>query len=86
MICVLLHTHPPSQTGSTHQNRYILAERIQLQIEYAPEPRFHSGTREQASAPVLDAFYEKYGNAGSHRENAAREYAVRNGINTGELH
>ena len=63
-----------------------VAERIQLQIEYAPEPRFHSGTPEQASAPVLEAFYEKYGNTKNYRENAAREYAARNGINTGDLH
>jgi hypothetical protein len=57
-----------------------VAERIQLQIEYAPEPRFKSGTPEQASPQVLEAFYEKYGDTKTYRENAAREYAARNGM------
>lgn len=57
-----------------------VAERIQLQIEYAPEPRFNSGTPEQASPQVLEAFYEKYGGNKISRESAAREYAANNDI------
>lgn len=58
----------------------VVAERIQLQIEYAPEPRFNSGTPEQASAQVLQVFYEKYGGTKTSRERMAREYAANNDI------
>jgi cyclohexyl-isocyanide hydratase len=35
------------------------AERIQLYLEYAPEPPFDAGSPETASSPVISAFFER---------------------------
>jgi cyclohexyl-isocyanide hydratase len=40
------------------------AQEIQLAIEYAPNPIFHSGTPENAPAEVLERFQKKYESIG----------------------
>jgi cyclohexyl-isocyanide hydratase len=57
-----------------------IAEVIQLAIEYAPEPVFHSGTPDTASPEVLSAFWESYGNVKVSRETDARRFATAFGI------
>lgn len=52
------------------------AQEIQLAIEYAPNPIFHSGTPESAPADVLESYQEKYEPIGSAREEEAIRYAV----------
>ncbi|WP_293883273.1 DJ-1/PfpI family protein [Sphingomonas sp.] len=54
-----------------------IAERNQLDIEYAPEPLFHSGTPEQVTENVLAAFFESYGANKELREAEARRFAER---------
>jgi len=44
------------------------AEEIQLAIEYAPDPVFHSGTPDTAPAAVLESFQRKYEPIGAARE------------------
>ncbi len=51
------------------------AEEIQLAIEYAPNPIFHSGTPESAPAGIVQSFQEKYAPFGTAREAEARRYA-----------
>lgn len=53
-----------------------VAQEIQLSIEYAPNPVFHSGTPETASAEVLRAFNESYSAVAASREAEARRYAA----------
>lgn len=52
------------------------AQEIQLAIEYAPNPIFHSGTPESAPAQVLESFQKKYQPVGSAREAEAIRYAA----------
>jgi cyclohexyl-isocyanide hydratase len=52
------------------------AQEIQLAIEYAPNPIFHSGTPESAPADVLKSFQKKYEPIGSAREAEAIRYAA----------
>ena len=52
------------------------AQEIQLAIEYAPNPIFHSGTPESAPAVVLESFQKKYQPVGSAREAEAIRYAA----------
>jgi DNA-binding MarR family transcriptional regulator len=52
-----------------------VAEEIQLDIEYAPEPPFHSGTPETALPEVIRAFFENYGAVKESREAEARRFA-----------
>ena len=52
------------------------AEEIQLAIEYAPNPVFHSGSPESAPPEVLESFQRKYGPIGSAREAEALRYAA----------
>lgn len=47
------------------------AQEIQLAIEYAPNPVFHSGTPESAPVEVLQSFQRKYGPIGTARETEA---------------
>ena len=54
------------------------AQEIQLAIEYAPNPVFHSGTPESAPAEVLEKFQTKYEPIGREREAEAILYAERN--------
>lgn len=51
------------------------AQEIQLAIEYAPEPIFHSGTPESAPAEVLESVQRKYEPIGTARETEAIRYA-----------
>jgi len=57
-----------------------VAEEIQLDIEYAPNPHFHSGTPATASQSVIDAFYLKYGHNRSDREAQAERFAIKHGL------
>lgn len=52
------------------------AQEIQLAIEYAPNPIFHSGTPESAPAEVLGSFQKKYQPIGTARETEAIRYAA----------
>ena len=54
------------------------AQEIQLAIEYAPNPIFHSGTPESAPAEVLERFQKKYAAIGREREAEAILHAKRN--------
>jgi cyclohexyl-isocyanide hydratase len=57
-----------------------VAEEIQLEIEYAPNPRFHSGTPATASESIVDAFYRQYGHNRADRKTEAERFAIRLGI------
>jgi cyclohexyl-isocyanide hydratase len=54
----------------------VAAQEIQLAIEYAPNPIFHSGSPESAPADVLKSFQRKYEAIGSARETEAIRYAA----------
>jgi cyclohexyl-isocyanide hydratase len=53
------------------------AQEIQLAIEYAPNPVFHSGTPQSAPDEVLKSFQNKYEPIGAARETDAIGYAAR---------
>ena len=57
-----------------------VAEEIQLDIEYAPDPPFHSGTPETAPPQVVEAFFAHYGHVKESRKAEARRFARRLGI------
>ena len=50
------------------------AQEIQLAIEYAPHPVFHSGTPDTAPPEVLESFRRKYQPIGAARETEALRY------------
>lgn len=52
-----------------------VAEEIQLDIEYAPEPLFHSGTPVSATPEVVEAFFRNYGANKQSREAEAKRFA-----------
>lgn len=52
------------------------AQEIQLAIEYAPNPVFHSGTPESAPPEVLQSFLKKFESIGAAREAEAIRYAA----------
>lgn len=52
------------------------AQEIQLAIEYAPDPVFHSGTPESAPTEVLQSFQRKYDSIGAAREAEAIRHAA----------
>lgn len=54
-----------------------LAKQIQLEIEYAPNPHFHSGTPDLASRSVIEAFYRSYGENRITRMSEAERFAQR---------
>jgi cyclohexyl-isocyanide hydratase len=58
----------------------LAAETIQLDIEYAPFPLFHSGTPEQASPEVIGMYYQGYGAVKTSREQEARRFAEKLGV------
>ena len=60
------------------------AQEIQLAIEYAPDPVFHSGTPESAPAEVLQSFQRKYEPIGTAREAEAFRHAAKS-INASTL-
>jgi cyclohexyl-isocyanide hydratase len=51
------------------------AEQIQLSIQYAPDPVFHSGTPDTASDEVIRAFDESYREVKASREAEAQRFA-----------
>jgi cyclohexyl-isocyanide hydratase len=53
------------------------AERIQLEMQYAPEPPFDSGTPARAPAPVLEAARQSVANISAARLEAAKRAAGR---------
>jgi cyclohexyl-isocyanide hydratase len=57
-----------------------IAEEIQLDIEYAPNPHFHSGTPSTASKSAIDAFYRQYGHNRADRQAEAERFAAKLGI------
>jgi cyclohexyl-isocyanide hydratase len=57
-----------------------VAQEIQLSIQYAPNPVFHSGEPETAPAEVLQAFSESYSAVAASREAEARHFAVILGV------
>lgn len=59
-----------------------VAQRIQLNIEYAPEPPFNSGTPESAPQSVADAERLAYTELTRTRVRTARRIAARFGIDT----
>jgi cyclohexyl-isocyanide hydratase len=58
----------------------VIAQEIQLSIQYAPNPVFHSGTPETAPAEVLQAFNKSYSPIAASREAEARRFAAILGI------
>lgn len=56
------------------------AEEIQLSIQYAPAPVFHSGSPHTARAEVLRAFNESYQDIKTSREAEALRFAKRAGV------
>jgi len=57
-----------------------IAQEIQLSIQYAPNPVFHSGTPETAPAEVLHAFNKSYSTIAVSREAEARRFAAILGV------
>jgi cyclohexyl-isocyanide hydratase len=57
-----------------------VAQEIQLHIQYAPNPVFHSGTPDTAPAEVLQAFNESYSAIAASRETEARQFAAILGV------
>jgi len=53
-----------------------IAQQIQLSIQYAPNPVFHSGTPDIAPAEVLQAVNESYSAIAASREAEARRFAA----------
>jgi len=54
----------------------LVAQEIQLDIEYAPDPPFRSGTQETAPPEVIQAYFARYGSVKESRETEARRFAV----------
>jgi cyclohexyl-isocyanide hydratase len=57
-----------------------IAQEIQLSIQYAPNPVFHSGTPDTAPAEVLQAFNQSYAAIAASREAEARRFAAILGV------
>jgi cyclohexyl-isocyanide hydratase len=57
-----------------------LAQEIQLSIQYAPNPVFHSGTPDTAPAEVLRVFNESYSAIAASREAEAQRFAAILGV------
>jgi cyclohexyl-isocyanide hydratase len=57
----------------------VVAQEIQLDIEYAPDPPFHSGTPETAPPEVIQAFFAHYGSVKESREAEAKRFAAKLG-------
>jgi cyclohexyl-isocyanide hydratase len=57
-----------------------VAEAIQLEIEYAPEPRFNSGSPDTASEDVIKRFFENYGHNKDLRQQEAKHFALELGV------
>jgi cyclohexyl-isocyanide hydratase len=57
-----------------------IAQEIQLSVQYAPNPVFHSGTHDTAPAEVSQAFNESYSAIAASREAEARRFAAILGV------
>jgi cyclohexyl-isocyanide hydratase len=57
-----------------------VAEEIQLDIQYAPNPVFHSGTPEEADSDVIEAFFRIYGQNKQARESEAHRFGTKLGV------
>ena len=57
-----------------------VAEEIQLDIQYAPNPVFHSGTPEEADSDIIDAFFKIYGQNKQARDIEAHRFATKLGV------
>jgi cyclohexyl-isocyanide hydratase len=57
----------------------LVAQEIQLDIEYAPDPPFDSGSPETAPPEVVQLFFARYGNVKESREAEARRFATKLG-------
>jgi cyclohexyl-isocyanide hydratase len=57
-----------------------IAQSIQLDMVYAPEPPFHSGTPQSAPASIVNRARKSYENITAQREQTARRAAARLGI------
>jgi cyclohexyl-isocyanide hydratase len=53
-----------------------IARQIQLELEYAPEPPFNSGTPETAAPEIIAAYYKSYGSVKASREAEAKNYLL----------
>ena len=53
-----------------------VAQEIQLEIEYAPDPPFHSGSPDTAPPEVVRAFLAQYGHVKESREAEARHFTA----------
>lgn len=56
----------------------LVAQEIQLDIEYAPDPPFHSGTPETAPPEVIQSFFDRCAHVKESRE--ARHFATKLGV------
>ncbi|UPK71026.1 DJ-1/PfpI family protein [Chitinophaga filiformis] len=52
------------------------AKEIQLELEYAPDPPFNSGTPETAEQATIEAYYRRYGHIKQLREEDAIQFAA----------
>lgn len=57
-----------------------VAEAIQLEIEYAPEPHFNSGSPDTAPKEAIETYYSNYGDNKKSREIEALRFAKKFGI------
>jgi cyclohexyl-isocyanide hydratase len=57
-----------------------VAQAIQLDMEYAPEPPFNSGTPDRAPPAILEHARQRYREITARREETARRIAARLGI------
>jgi len=57
-----------------------VAKEIQLEIEYAPNPHFNSGTPATASKSVIDSFYRQYGRNRETRQTEAERFERKLGV------
>jgi cyclohexyl-isocyanide hydratase len=57
-----------------------VAQAIQLDLVYAPEPPFNSGTPERAPPGILERARQSYREIAARREETARRIAARLGI------
>jgi cyclohexyl-isocyanide hydratase len=61
-----------------------VAKAIQLDMQYAPEPPFDSGTPETAPADLVDAVRHSFEDITARREQTARRIAERLGVSAPE--
>jgi cyclohexyl-isocyanide hydratase len=61
-----------------------IAQAIQLDMAYAPEPPFSSGTPERAPPAILERARQSYRQITARREETARRIAVRFGVSVTE--